>query len=283
MREAGLKEGVSYVKRSDGGHRPSPAAASRDVVIAAPLRGVHVVCLRPAADNRALATRLRRDGASVRHVAPWRIELSNDPEQRARLRAALDAAQCVFTSPNAVRAAARLADLPTMRARAWGVGAGTAAVLRQHGVRAPGHPEVQANSEGVLELDVWSGRPDRVGLVTAPGGRDLIEPGLRARGWRVLRADVYRRHALPLGEAERGRLRALPSPRWLVVTSAEAWRIVGDAFAVAPAGWQVLAGSARMAAMLREEGMQAVHAAAGASPAALHEALRHHALHTGFR
>lgn len=285
----GLKDGVSYVKRRDGGDRGGDGAADDTRVRAPdraahrPLTGVHVLCLRPAPDNRALAARLRREGASVRHIAPWRIEWPEGAEQVVRLRAALGSEQCIFTSPNAVRAAANLADLADMRARAWSLGAGTAAELRRRGVRGVGHPERRANSEGLLELPVWRQAPATVGLVTAPGGRDLIEPGLRARGWQVRRVEVYRRRAVAVDGALRTRVRATPPPRVLVLTSAEAWRNLRDAFGGSLGGWSVLVSSERLADLARSEGAPSVVRADDATPASLHHGLRRHALRTGFR
>ena len=113
----------------------------------------------------------------------------------------------------------------------------------------------------------------RVGLVTAPGGRDRLEPALRARGAHVLRADVYTREAQ---RADAARLRGPACrawPRWAIaLSSGEALRTLVDS---APAdlasklrGARVLAGSERLAdGRARTRLPRHLRLAAGARPA----------------
>ena len=112
-----------------------------------------------------------------------------------------------------------------------------------------------------------------VGLLTAPGGRDRIEPALRKRGARVLRVDVYARAAIALPVAVLSRLRGFDGPLLLPVSSGEALQRVLD---IAPAdlaarlrGACVLAASARLATLARAAGCRDVRIAAGPRPAQL--------------
>lgn len=198
---------------------------------------------------------------------------------KATLRAALAAERVVFTSPNAVRNAAAMVSLRGSRGRtACAVGGGTAAVLRRAGVRDVEVP-ARADSDALLALDALQDvRGRRVGLVTAPGGRDRIAPSLRARGAEVIRADVYER--VPQSPPARAwtTLRATRGRFALALSSSDAL----DTFMThLPAdlrprllGARVLAGSERLADAARAAGFRDIRIAAGAAPANLLAAAR---------
>ena len=139
-------------------------------------------------------------------------------------------------------------------------------------------------SEGVLALpSLTSPRaPDTsVGVVTAPGGRDLIAPTLRARGFDVRVAEVYRRTAPRWSPTEIAALETASAPRAVLLTSGEALtnalqglpdaarRTLLDAVAVAS--------SERLAAQARAAGFAATLAAASPRVESLLDALAAHA------
>lgn len=224
-----------------------------------PLAGCYVVSLRPVGGHDAMRRAAAALGARVLALSPWRIDPRSDAATRRDLRAALSADIVVATSPAAVRAAATLQPLRLRHGQAWcAVGSGTAAVLRRAGIDAVAAPE-RMDSEGLLALaELRSVRGRRVGLLTAPGGRDLIAPALRTRGAQVLRADVYDRKGIPIPPLAVGKLRRMRTRPWLALGSGEALQRTLAALPVDLAtklrGADVAAASARLAQVAREAG-----------------------------
>ena len=233
--------------------------------------GCYVISLRPRGEHDALRRAASRHGLRVIALSPWRLVPLADAATRRALRAALDADVVIATSPAAVRAARALRRLRARRDQVWcAVGDGTAAALRRAGIASVQVPQ-RRDSEGVLALpalDDIAGRS--VGLLTAPGGRDMLAPALAARGARVLRADVYRREALSPTPQAIAALRALDAPAWLALSSGEALAhllaaLPADAAAILRRS-RVVAASDRLAALARAEGFVGVVRASGPGP-----------------
>lgn len=231
----------------------------------------YVISLRPRGQHAPLRRAAAARGARLLALSPQRIEWRDDAATRAALRAALAAPVVVFTSPNAVRAALRLQRLRRRRGQQFcAVGEGTARALRRAGIDVVAAPE-RMDSEGLLALPALAAvRGVEVGLVTAPGGRGRIAEGLRARGARLLRADVYARAPAPLPPRALAMLRTRPGRLLLALSSVEALQQAWDA---APAdvravlaGARVLAGSERLAALARDLGFGDVRIARSARP-----------------
>jgi uroporphyrinogen-III synthase len=233
-----------------------------------------VVSLRPANDHAPMRRAAAAKGLQVVALSPWRIVVCDTPDTRRALRAALAGEVVIATSPAAVRAAATLAALRARRGQAFcAVGAATAAALRRAGIRDVLSPE-RMDSEGLLALDALRAvRGLRIGLLTAPGGRDRIAPTLRARGATVQRADVYARQPQPPSSRAIARLRAFDGPLLLPVSSGEA---LLTTLATVPAdvatrlrGARTWVASGRLADLAREAGCRNVRIAAGPRPAQL--------------
>lgn len=230
-----------------------------------------MISLRPRGQHASLRRAAAARGARVLALSPVRIRQRDDKATRAALRAALAADIVVFTSPNAVRAAAALRTLRPRRGQQWcAVGAGTARALRRHGVHGVHAPE-RMDSAGLLALPVLrevARRP--VGLVAAPGGRDRIAPALRARGARIARADVYERMPVPIAPRALAVLRVARGPLLLALSSGEALQ---HALATMPADIatnlrraRVAAASDRLATQARAAGFTDVAIARSAQP-----------------
>lgn len=254
-------------RRSRAYDTPSPSTPSRSAA-------AWVVSLRPVGDHAAMRRAAAAHGLRVVALSPWRIAVRADPATRLALRDALSADIVIATSPAAVRAAATLSPLRAKRGQRFcAVGGATAAALRRAGIADAASPE-RMDSEGLLALPLLQavgGR--RIGLLTAPGGRDRIGPTLRDRGAQVQRADVYAREPVVLSAATLARLRAFEGPLLLPLSSGEALQTV---LAAAPAdiatrlrGACVLAASARLAALARDVGCVDVRIAAGPRPTQL--------------
>jgi uroporphyrinogen-III synthase len=246
----------------------------------------YVISLRPAGQHAALRRAAMRAGAGFVAVSTSRIVACDDAATRRALRAALAAPVVVFTSPNAVRHAAALGPLRDRRGRiACAIGDGTAAALRRAGLRDV-HVPPRADSEGLLALEpLQSIAGCDVGLVTAPGGRDRIAPGLQARGARVLRADVYMREPITPRARAWSSLREARGRGWIAASSGEALAAFAEQ---APADLRVLAlrvvaGSERIASLARTLGFQRVVVASGARPGDLVAAARDGGRRQAFR
>jgi uroporphyrinogen-III synthase len=233
-----------------------------------------VISLRAAEQNGALRKHARKHGFRLLALPGLQLVAldATDP-----LRAALDCAQCVFSSPAAVRCAQRLLPLRSYRGQAYAVGAGTAAALRRAGVADVVAPARQMRSEGLLDLPGLRAPAPAVGLVTAPGGRGLIESTLAARGAQLVVVHVYRREPARLSARARAALHAQPAPAAVLVSSLEAVdNVLAQLDAVESAVVRAalpVAASARIGAALRERGFREAAIAASARPAALVAAL----------
>ena len=235
------------------------------------LDGCYVISLRPVGQHAPLRRVAAAHGARVIALSPWKLVLRDDATTRTALRRAAGCDCVVFTSPAAVGAARSLQSLHRQRGQRWfAIGVGTARALARAGIDGVVVPR-RMDSDGLLEsFEPPDAAGLRVGLVTAPGGRDRIEPVLRARGADVVRADVYARVPIALSPRAVATLAALDAPRWLALSSGGALERV---LAQLPpdargrvARARVAASSPRLAQLARAKGFEAVFEAAGPAP-----------------
>lgn len=236
----------------------------------------HLISLRPVAGHAGLRRAAAKKQGRVLAMSPWRLMERREEGVRRDVRVALACPCVVFTSPAAVHAAARLQGLKPKRGQAYiGVGEGTRRVLQRAGVTKTISPS-RMDSEGVLALPAIDAlrRGDSVGLVTAPGGRGEIARQLRARGIRIVRADVYERVPVTITAARwqalQQKLVDATSPTLLALSSGEA---LGELLRQAPPGLlkplrrvTVIAASERLATLARKHGFRRIVVAASARP-----------------
>jgi uroporphyrinogen-III synthase len=205
----------------------------------------------------------------------------------AELAQALRCPRVLATSPAAVRFAGEQRALRMRAGQHWfAPGAGTAAALRRAGIERVHFPARGAGAEALLDdplLRELTGA--RIGLLTAPGGRELLPAQLRARGARLVVAEVYRREPLRPPPARLRALAALPPRTALLLSSGEAlsslWRNLDEAGRAALRTRPCIASSARLAAQARELGLRAALHADDARPERMLAALAAQA--SGFR
>jgi uroporphyrinogen-III synthase len=161
-----------------------------------------------------------------------------------------------------------------------GVGATSARALQRAGFRRVLTPAAGAGqtSEGLLahpELAEGGGRG--VLLIAAPGGREVLEQQLRARGFRVRRMEVYTRSAPRLDRRHFQLLEQAQPPLGLLLSSAQA---LDNLLAALPAalherlkGAIVAAASPRLAEHAHACGFANVRTGSGPSTQALLETL----------
>ena len=190
-----------------------------------PLSGASVVVTRPRAMADDLVRSAQRQGAQVVRLPGLSLRATADgATTRRAVQAALTADAWIFISPTAVDYTfALLPDLVLPATlKVWTVGAGTAHVLRKHGIDAL-VPAANQDSDGLLLeplLDDLHGK--RVVILDAPGGRAILAPSLRERGADVQRIHVYERIAPRLTRRHFAALAAAAHPCISLVSSAEA-------------------------------------------------------------
>jgi uroporphyrinogen-III synthase len=249
---------------------------SRRATNASPLAGWTVVSLRPRGQHAPLRVAAARAGARVLALSPLAIEPRTDAASRKALREALAADVVLFTSPNAVLAAANLRTLRIARGRpVLAVGDGTRRTLLRLGIEAIA--PTRMDSEGLLAMPALRDIAGRsLGLMTAPGGRNRLAPALQARAAEVRRADVYDRTPVVIAAARwqaLATLLATPEHVVLALSSAEALDAV---LRQRPATLEtplrriaVSAASERLAQAARDAGFRRITTAADARPASL--------------
>lgn len=243
------------------------------------LQGWTVLSLRPRGQHGSLRAAAGRHGARLLALSPFMIEPMADQSHRKALKQALAADFTIWTSPNAVRAAAVLQSLQARPGQAWlAVGSGTQRALQRAGIAASAPSRM--DSEGLLAMPALQGvRARSIGLVTAPGGRELLAPVLAERGAQVIRADVYARRSIAFRTRALTALDAalaLPHRILLVLSSQDALKaLLAERPLVshrALADIKVVAASQRLADIASRAGFQCVTVATSATPGALLQA-----------
>ncbi len=243
------------------------------------LQGWTALSLRPRGQHGGLRAAASRHGARTLALSPFVIEPVTGQNHLKALEHALAADITIWTSPNAVRAAAALQSLQARPGQAWlAVGSGTRRALQRAGIaaRAPS----RMDSEGLLAMpELQDIRARSIGLVTAPGGRGMLAPALAERGAQVVRADVYARRSITFTTRALAALdAALASPQrvLLILSSHDALQRLLTAGQsgkhAALAGIAVVAASQRLADIAREAGFQRITVATSATPGALLQA-----------
>jgi uroporphyrinogen-III synthase len=239
---------------------PTPAEPALD--------GRTVVITRPAGTGSPLARRVRRMGGVPLLLPGLSLRAVDDAGAVAiELRAALSDQLLIFTSPAAVRFAARLTPLRTA-AIVLAVGQGTARALARHRVDALA-PLVRQDSEGLLEQPALSQvKGQRVALIGAPGGRGVLRAELLARGARLREVHVYRRGTPRWQRRQLDAVRQLSADARVLLSSAEALDnlrqgLPADAFATLIQA-VAIASSERLAEAAHAAGFERVAVAASA-------------------
>ena len=238
-----------------------------------PLSGWTVLSLRPRGQHASLRHAAARRGARTLALSVLTIQPHGDAATRRALAAALKADICLFSSPNAVRAAHALQSLLARHGRAClAVGTGTRQALQRLGIASQAPKRM--DSEGLLALPVLADLRGRtLGLVSGQDGRGMLASALRARGATVLRADVYARKPVVLGKARITTLdAALRRPRNVLLVLSSAETLSGLLAQIEVSRLRdvaVVAASPRLAQHAREAGFTRLATAASARPSAM--------------
>ncbi len=188
-----------------------------------PLFGKRILVTRAREQASSLARRLREQGAAPVEIPTIEIHPSPDPEHLARAARQVASYDWVaFTSANGVARFFDALDAQNLDARALGavrvaaVGSGTAAALRERGIKADLIPE-EFHGEALARALLASPRPDtlrpwpRVLFPRARVARDVFPDAIRAAGGEVDLVVAY--ETRPPGEEVRQQLRTLLQDR----------------------------------------------------------------------
>jgi uroporphyrinogen-III synthase len=251
----------------------SGASPQKPALAVSPLAGCSVVITRPAGTATTLARQVRRLGG-VPVLLPG-LSLRAAPDKAVALahwREALQDEVLIFSSPAAVRYALALAPCVT-RAEVIAIGKGTARALHRHGIDAQ-VPAARQDSEGVLQLPSMqqlAGKP--VALITAPGGRGLLQEELVARGASLREVHVYGRGAPRLNRRHLDAVLHLPAAACVLLSSGEAIQHLmvrlPDEARQRLCQATAIVSSDRIAEQARLAGFKQLHVAASANPADL--------------
>jgi uroporphyrinogen-III synthase len=203
-----------------------------------------------------LSLRAAPDSASA--LTQWRAALRDDV--------------LIFTSPAAVRYALALAPCDT-RATVIAVGTGTARALQRYHIRAQ-IPAARQDSEGLLQLpSLQQLQGKHVALITAPGGRGLLQEQLVTRGASLREVHVYCRGAPRLNRRHVDAVLHLPANACILVSSGEAIRHLMERLPEAAirqlCQTTAIVSSERIAEQARLAGFTRLHVAASAGQADL--------------
>lgn len=251
-----------------------------------PLHEWYVISLRPLAQHGGVRKNAAKLGARTFALSTVRLHAM---EARTSLRQALRCSRVVVTSPAAVRFAQAQIELVGRPGQQWfALGAGSAAALHRCGIDHVQVPARGSDSEALLALDdLRDVRGDRIGVITAPGGRGLLASELQARGATPVVAEVYCREPMRPAAARLRALDALPASSAVLLTSAEAfsilWRALDDAARTRLLRRCCVVASDRLAARARALGFSTVLRAADARPTSLLAILANHASARRFR
>jgi uroporphyrinogen-III synthase len=248
---------------------PSRAGPTSSASASGSLAGQTIVITRPAGTGSALARKVRALGGTPLLLPGLSLHAAPDPEQaRAQWLAAQQDDVLIFSSPAAVRYAQALAPCRTA-ATVIAVGRSTAQALHRHGIEALA-PSGQQNSEGVLQLPVMQQLQGmRVALITAPGGRGLLQAEIVARGGSLREAHVYVRGASRLNRRHAEAVRQLPASACVLFSSGEAIQHIAAQLPrearLRLLGATVIASSPRIAEQAEATGFTHLHLAASAT------------------
>ena len=213
-----------------------PVAARRDAIAwleRRPLHGMQVVVTRARVQASGTAAALSALGAEVVELPSIRIvPRLESPQVRDAVQGIHAYALVCLTSPNGVRllfdaleAAGR--DVRALaNATVAAIGPGTAAALREHGIRADVVPErsiAEALVEALRDFDV-TGRP--VLVARAAEARDVLPDALRERGAKV---DVVALYETVAEEPDPAALEAAREADYVTFTSSSTVRNFAEA------------------------------------------------------
>ena len=235
-----------------------------------PLSEWTVLSLRPRGQHAVAHCETKMRGAKFLACSSIKLEaIEND----VALKKVLVCDQIIVTSPAAARFAAKSAVFSVIEKTRWfALGKGTSAVLEKSGITKITIALEGSNSESLLALpDLQNLNGKEIGLITAPGGRGVIEPSLIKRGAKVHICHVYRRKLVKINSKQIQGIEQVDLPFAVLCSSQEVFesfwhQIPMRAQEKMNQGLWVLS-SSRLEGLIRQAGMQNTTTSESARPA----------------
>lgn len=243
-----------------------------------PLREWTVLSLRPLGQHAVAHCESEVRGAKFLACSSMKLEaIENDNA----LKDVLACDYIIVTSPAAVRFATQSGIFfPTPKSHWFALGEGSASALKKAGITNIAIPRDGSHSENLLAMpDLQKIRGRHIGLITAPGGRGLIESTLLERDAIIQVAHMYRRVPLKMPVMELQSLRDLQGPFAVLCSSHEVfqsfWHQIDSAQQKKLLQGLWIVSSSRLEGILKAAGIPRISISPSPSPDAMLAHLEH--------
>lgn len=249
-----------------------------DLKLNLPLRDWTVLSLRPHGQHAVAHGASQLRGAKFLACSSMALEaIEND----AAFINALSCNHIIVTSPAAARFAVQNSKFKVDQKSHWfALGEGTASVLKKNGVNTVSIPDNGSHSENLLAMAALENiAGQRVGLITAPGGRGLIETTLMKRGAEIHVANMYQRIAIAMPAEQLQPLQQLQLPFAVLCTSHEIfqsfWQQIDAMLKKKLASGLWIVSSVRLRELLSQAGISRLSISPSPQPEAMLAHLEH--------
>ena len=237
-----------------------------------------VLSLRPHGQHAAAHCASKLRGAKFLACSSMKLEAIKNDES---LKSALACDHIIVTSPAAARFAGQSPVFTATQKSHWfALGEGSAAVLKKIGISNISMPSEGSNSESLLAMPALQNLQGKtIGLITAPGGRGIIEPALIDRGALVQVAFMYQRKIIPIAAEEIEAIANLHKPFAVLCSSHEIfnsfWQQLNTELKEKMQSGLWIVSSARLQSLLQHAGVLNTTISASPQPDAMLEHLMH--------
>lgn len=244
-----------------------------------PLLGKGIIVTRPDEQADTLCRLIEDAGGTALRLPLIKTEaLTDTPDVNRCLSQPAQWDWIIFVSRNAVRYAAPWLTDWKHECRTAAIGPSTAHTLLSHGIRVDLTPELEFNSESMLEMPEMSHLNGKnILIVRGKGGREHLASGLVARGASVSYAEVYQRLPARIDPEPWRQRQHAGALHTLTLTSGEALNHLHEALADLIPTWTqtlpLVAISARIGQLAMDKAWRHVTAATQASDQAMLEAV----------
>jgi len=235
-----------------------------------PLSEWTVLSLRPRGQHAVAHCESKMRGAKFFACSSIKlVAIEND----AALKKVLACDQIIVTSPAAARFAAKSAVFSAAEKTHWfTLGKGTSSALAKYGISQITTALDGSDSESLLALPgLQNIHGKEIGLITAPGGRGLIEPSLINRGATVHVCHVYQRKSIIINSKQIRQLEQLTLPFAVLCSSHEVfeslWRQLPMQVREKMNQGLWILSSSRLEGLIRQAGIQNTTTSESARPA----------------